>query len=312
MENRWKEEQQLAPDPRRRRRKSKPVGSWGWLRAMLVVFGALDALLAVWSTGKIGMEFVDKLTPPHLALYQNETWHQVTNRSAVVRPLISGNDRFDIIATVWLRGNASQQAAYQRDRYSDAASELVEDSKNAHFHKEIRTLNIGKLSVWSDKGVRPTKAQDDIFEVPLYSGVIILNATLSAKSLTAEVPLEFPLGVFLEQNLTVEHLRASFVISPSVKMDHLRKFSSWIPDYVLETQWRSRPGSLTEQKSLIDGAIDSFSLSVPMIEFHPIMSHCNVMLKAAGFDNTTPAHYQPCQNFCNENGYHGGRDTERN
>ncbi|KAJ7211514.1 hypothetical protein C8J57DRAFT_1605827 [Mycena rebaudengoi] len=134
---------------------------------------------------------------------------------------------------------------------------------------------------------------DDIFEVALYSGVIIQNATLSDKGLTTEVPLEFPLGVFLEQKLTTEHLRASFVISPSVKMDHLQNFTSWMPDYVLETQWRFRPGPRTEQKSLIDSAIDSFSLSVPMIDFHPIMSHCDVMLKAAGFNNTTPAHNQP-------------------
>ncbi|KAJ7444811.1 hypothetical protein B0H11DRAFT_2088555, partial [Mycena galericulata] len=250
--------------------------------AVLVVFGASGVLLVVWIAGKIGLQFVDKLKPPHLALYQNETWDQVTNRSAVVRPLVSGDDRFDIIATVWLRGNASQQAAYQGDRYPDAASEL-----------QLHVPNIGKLSVWSDEGVRPTKAQDDIFEVALYSGVIIQNATLSDKSLTAEVPLEFPLGVFLEQNLTAEHLRASFVISPSAKMDHLRNFSSWMPDYVLETQWRSRSASPTEQKSLIDSAIDSFSLSVPMIAFHPIMSHCDAMLNAAGFTNTTPAHNQP-------------------
>ncbi|KAJ7219638.1 hypothetical protein C8J57DRAFT_257919 [Mycena rebaudengoi] len=288
MENQWKEKQQLAPDPERQRRKSKPVSSWGWLRAVLVVFGPLGALLAVWVAGKIGLELVDKLKPPHLALYQNETWDKVTNRSAVVRPLISGDDRFDIIATVWLRENASQQAAYQRDRYPDAATELVEDSKDTHFHMEI-----GDLTMWFDEGVGSTKAQDDIFEVALYSGVIIENATLSDKGLTAEVPLEFPLGVFLEQKLTAEHLRASFVISPSVKMDHLRNFSSWMPDHVLETQWRSRAGPPTEQKSLIDRAIDSFSLSVPMIDFYPIMSHCDVILNAAGFNNTTPAHDQP-------------------
>ncbi|KAJ7793352.1 hypothetical protein B0H14DRAFT_2927168 [Mycena olivaceomarginata] len=287
------EKQQLALDPGPERRKSKPVSSLGWLRAVLVVVGASVVLLVLWSAGKIGLQFVDKLQPPHLALYQNETWDQVTNRSAVVRPLVSGDDRFDIIATVWLRGNASQQAAYQEEWYPDAANELVEDTKDTHFHKQLRISNIGTLSVWSDEGVRPTKAQDDIFEVALYSGVIFQNATLSDKGLTAEVPLEFPLGVFLEQNLTAEHLRASFVVLPSVKMDHLRNFSSWMPDYVLETQWRSRAASPTEQTSLIDRAIDSFSLSVPMIEFHPIMSHCDVMLNAAGFTNTTPAHNQP-------------------
>ncbi|KAJ6559589.1 hypothetical protein B0H19DRAFT_1375717 [Mycena capillaripes] len=287
------EKQQLAPDPGPQRPKSKPVNPLGWLYAVLVVFGASGVLLAVGIAGKIGLQFVDKLKPPHLALYQNETWDQVTNRSGVVRPLVSGDDRFDIIATVWLRGDASQQAAYQLDRYPDAASELVEDSKDTHFHRHIRMPNMGTLSVWSDEGVRPTKAQDDIFEVALYSGVIIQNAILSDKGLTAEVPLEFPLGVFLEQNLTAEHLRASFVVSPSVKMDHLRNFSSWMPDYVLETQWRSRPALLTDPESLIDRAIDSFSLSVPMIEFHPIMSHCDVTLNAAGFNATTPAHNQP-------------------
>ncbi|KAF7342665.1 hypothetical protein MSAN_02024000 [Mycena sanguinolenta] len=287
------EKQQLAPDPGPQPRKPKPVSSLGCLSAMLIVFGASGVLLVAWIAGKMGLQFVDKLKPPHVALYQNETWAQVTNHSAVVRPLVSGDDRFDIIATVWLRGNASQQAAYQEDRYPDAASELVEDSKDTHIHRQMRIPNSGELSVWLDEGVRPTKAQDDIFEVALYSGIIFQNATLSDKGLTAEVPLEFPLEVFLEQNLTAEHLRASFVVSPSVKMDHLRNFSSWMPDYVLETQWRSRPASSTKQKSLIDKAIDSFSLSVPMIEFHPIMSHCDVMLKAAGFNNTTPAHNQP-------------------
>ncbi|KAJ7688550.1 hypothetical protein B0H17DRAFT_1135523 [Mycena rosella] len=279
------EKQQLAPDPGPQRRKSKPVSPLGFLHAVLVVFGASGVLLVMWIAGKIGLQFVDKFKPPHLALYQNETWDQVTNRSTVVRPLVSADDRFDIIATVWLRGNASQQAAYQADRYPDTASELVEDSKDTHFHREIRMTNMGQLSVWSDEGVRPTKAQDDIFEVALYSGVIFQNATLSDKGLTAEVP-------FLEQNLTAEHLRASFIVSPSVKMDHLRNFSSWMPDYVLETRWRSRAASPTEQKSLIDRAIDSFSLSVPMIAFHPIMSHCDVILNAAGFTNTTPAHNQ--------------------
>ncbi|KAJ7191505.1 hypothetical protein GGX14DRAFT_481434 [Mycena pura] len=286
-------EKQLAPDPGPQRRKPKPVSSLGWLRAVLVVFGASGILLAVWVAVKIGLQFMDKLKPPHLALYQNQTWDQVTNRSAVVRPLVSGDDRFDIIATVWLRGNASQQAAYQADRYPNAASELVEDSKDTHIHRKIHISNIGQLSVWSDEGVRPTRAQDDIFETALYSGVIFQDAILSDKGLTAEIPLEFPLGVFLEQNLTAEHLRASFVVLPSVKMDHLRNFSSWMPDYVLETQWRSRPASPTEQKSLIDRAVDSFSLSVPMIDFHPIMSYCDVMLHAAGFTNTTPAHNQP-------------------
>ncbi|KAJ7203134.1 hypothetical protein GGX14DRAFT_652672 [Mycena pura] len=177
------EKQLLAPDPGPQRRKSKPVSALGCLRAVLVVFGALGILLNVWIAVAIGQLFMDKLMKvPYLALYQNETWDQVTNRSAVVRPLVSGDDRFDIVATVWLRGNASQRAAYRKDRYPDAASELaVEDSRDTHFHKKLRVHNIdlGELSAWSDEGVRPTKAQDDIFEVALYSGVIFQHATLS-------------------------------------------------------------------------------------------------------------------------------------
>ncbi|KAJ7710518.1 hypothetical protein B0H17DRAFT_1173539 [Mycena rosella] len=265
------EKQQLAPDPGPQRRTSKSVSPLGCLHAVLVVFGASGLLLVMWIAGRL-----------------NETWDQVTNRSTVARPLLSAEDRFDIIATVWLRGNASQQAGYQADRYPDAASEVVEDSKDTHFHREIRLRNPGTVSpwtAWSDMGVRPTAAQDDVFEVTLYSGVIIQNATLSDK----EIELANQLGA----EPTTEHLRASFVVSPSVKMDHLRNFSSWMPDYVLETQWRSRPASPTEQKSLIDRAIDSFSLSVPMVEFHPIMSHCDAILNAAGFTNTTPAYNQP-------------------
>ena len=100
-----------------------------------------------------------------------------------MRPLVSGHDRFDIIATVWLRGNASQQAAYRANRYPDAASELVEDLNDTYF--------LPGFAVDVDRA----RIQDDIFEVALYSGVIIQNATLSDKSLTVEVPLEFPLGV---------------------------------------------------------------------------------------------------------------------
>ncbi|KAJ7208847.1 hypothetical protein GGX14DRAFT_632720 [Mycena pura] len=282
------ENQQLAPDPGPQRRMSRPFSFGGCLRAVLVVFGASGVLQAVWNAGKNVLQAVDELKLPHLALYQNETWDQVTNRSAVVRPLVSGRDRFDIIATVWLRGNASQQAAYRANRYPDAASELVEHSNDTGFLPGFAV------------DVYRARIQDDIFEVALYSGVIIQNATLSDKSLTVEVPLEFPLGVFLEESLTAEHLRASFVVSPSVKMDHLRNFSSWMPDYALETQWPSRPASLrpTEEKSLIDRAIDSFSVSVPMIEFYAITSHCDAMLNAAGFTNTTPAHnrWQPWSN----------------
>jgi hypothetical protein len=189
------EKQQMAPDPGPQQRKATPVSSLGLLRAVLIVLGASGVLLALGIAGKIGLQFVDKMKPPHLALYQNGTWDQVTNHSAVVRPLGSGDDKFDIIATVWLRGNASQQAAYQAHRHPDAANELVEDSKDTHFHREMRLPNMGTMSMWIDEGVRPTKAQDDIFEVALYSGVIIHNATLSDKGLTAEVPLEFPLGV---------------------------------------------------------------------------------------------------------------------
>ncbi|KAJ7290092.1 hypothetical protein C8J57DRAFT_1212749 [Mycena rebaudengoi] len=59
-----------------------------------------------------------------------------------------------------------------------------------------RFTNIN-MTVWIDQGVRPTKAQDDIFEVALFSGVIIQNSALVDKGLTAEVPLEFPLEVFV-------------------------------------------------------------------------------------------------------------------
>jgi hypothetical protein len=142
MENPRNEKQQLVPDPGRQRRKSNNVSSLGFLRAVLVFFGALGAVLAVCVAGTIGLQFVDKLNPQHLPLYQNETWDQATNRSAVARPLVSGDDKLDIITTLWLRGNASQQAAYRRDRYLDAASELVEDSKDTHIHREISMPNI--------------------------------------------------------------------------------------------------------------------------------------------------------------------------
>jgi hypothetical protein len=187
-------QQQVAPDPGPQPRTSTPLTAAALVRAVLIVLGALVALLVALVAGKLSLQFADKLKPPHLALYQNKTWDQVTNRSAVVRPLISGDDRFDIIATIWLRGNASQQTTYRAERYPDGDPEEVEDVNENHMHREIPMSNL-QFKMYSDEGLRPTRVQDDVFEDVLYSGIIIPNATLSEKGLVAEVSLEFPVGV---------------------------------------------------------------------------------------------------------------------
>jgi archaellum biogenesis protein FlaJ (TadC family) len=72
-------------------------------KCMLLAVGALVSLLFSIGIAKIGSDLFYDLGNPHRILYQNETWSEVKNISTVVRPLVDRYQKFDIVATVWVR-----------------------------------------------------------------------------------------------------------------------------------------------------------------------------------------------------------------
>ncbi|KAJ7827544.1 hypothetical protein B0H14DRAFT_3467025 [Mycena olivaceomarginata] len=85
-----------------------------------------------------------------------------------------------------------------------------------------------------------------------------------------------PTGRFLAPKLTESDLRATFLLLPSSPslINHLKNFSSWMPDSVFKNDRQRDLGQEHDAKTIIDLALESFSISVPLIEFHDATSQC--------------------------------------
>ncbi|KAJ7632960.1 hypothetical protein FB45DRAFT_519412 [Roridomyces roridus] len=124
---------------------------------------------------------------------------------------------------------------------------------------------------------------EDVLEKPLFSDIVFRGLRLSDKHALAEVKFQLPTTRFSAPNLTKSDLRATFFLlptSPSL-IDHVKNFSSWMPDSVFAQRRPTRPwpfplGSAPHgEKTIADLALESFSISVPLLEFHNISSRCN-------------------------------------
>jgi hypothetical protein len=84
-----------VPAPRRKRRVSGCK--------CLIATGILISLLLSMGTAKLVSEVYRGVREPHDALYENKTLAEVEDMSTIVRPLVDRNQKFDIVATVWVR-----------------------------------------------------------------------------------------------------------------------------------------------------------------------------------------------------------------
>ncbi|KAH8829261.1 hypothetical protein DL96DRAFT_1597363 [Flagelloscypha sp. PMI_526] len=276
----------LDPGPRARR--SKPFSCYGCLLRCFAILGILVIAAILFFLGMAGYDLAkNKTKSPHFALYQNETWAQVLNHSAVVRPLVSHEDTFDILATVWLRGDEIEQTVHRESLLADRRKD-----ESVSSDEEVRPMmwtlasNMYGDNVWTRIGKRPTKEEDDLVEHILFSEIILKDVRLRDKNLHAQIPISLPLSVFLEKKLASDYLRASFVLLPSTKdLAAVRNFSTWRPEYVQQTNWRARPSRNSNTRRLIDEAIDSFAITTPLLEFHPFPNPCEDALKTAGVEN---------------------------
>jgi hypothetical protein len=157
------------------------------------ILGALIVAAIIYFAGMLGYGALKNRTKSfHFALYQNETWEQVSNRSGVVRPLVGHNDSFNILATVWLRGDANEQEAYRESRKLTSVNIQGEDEQG-DLH--VFVTNVGKSSITQNIGERPTREEDDVFEHVLFSEFIFKDANLKDKDLRADIPLSIPTSV---------------------------------------------------------------------------------------------------------------------
>ncbi|KAJ6588605.1 hypothetical protein B0H19DRAFT_1100250 [Mycena capillaripes] len=170
----------------------------------------------------------------HSRLYQNQTLEEVKNRTTVVRPLVDDNQTFDIAVSIWAL----------------PVEELV-----------------GERS-W------------DVPDEALYSDIVFRGLHLADKHKSFTLSYKLPVAIFRRLLLKQNDLRASFVLiptSPSL-MDQVTAFSTWRPAGMQIPPVRSWPFPLGTPndgpQSLADKALDSFGISMPLLEFHEFRSKC--------------------------------------
>ncbi|KAJ7666901.1 hypothetical protein DFH06DRAFT_1185007 [Mycena polygramma] len=171
----------------------------------------------------------------HSRIYQNQTLGEVKNRAAVVRPLIDEHQTFDIAVSIWT---------------------LPADGRDGE--------RIG-----------------DVAESPLYSDIVFRGVLLSDKHIQSTLHYRLPVALFRRLLLKESDLRAAFVAiptSPSL-LDRVTNFTTWRPETMRIPPVRSWPFPLGAAdkgpQSVADRALDSFGISMPLLEFHEFPTKCD-------------------------------------
>ncbi|KAF7344379.1 hypothetical protein MSAN_01919000 [Mycena sanguinolenta] len=170
----------------------------------------------------------------HSRVFQNQTLNEVKDRAAVVRPLVDGKQTFDIAVSVW------------------AASAGIDDGKS----------------------------EFDVSETPLFSDIVFQELHLVDKHISVNLTYQLPISIFQRLILKENDLRASFVLIPTVPslVNQITNFSTWRPETLKISSVRSWPFPLGAAdhgpQSIADRALDSFGISMPMLEFHEFGSKC--------------------------------------
>ncbi|TFK38532.1 hypothetical protein BDQ12DRAFT_631119 [Crucibulum laeve] len=228
-------EARLNLDPGPPRRKSS-----SGCKCILWTIALLFVLFVALLIGRIVDTALKGLRHPHRNLFQNATLAEVaSNLSIVVQPLVDNDQTFDIAATVWVRE--------------------VEDED---ISKDLEMV----------KETYKSRA--------IFSDIVLRGLRLKDKHQKANIQLQVPTDIFKLDNLTNYDLRGSFVLiptSPSL-LDNIYNYSSWIPASITipsPRAWPFPPGSSDEGiPSIRDSVMDSFGISIPLIEFHNIRSRC--------------------------------------
>jgi hypothetical protein len=149
----------------------------------------------------------------------------------VIRPLITDEDTFDIAVSVWLRAPEDEEAESRRLNLDTTPEEELPATE----------LELGG-KFWAVL-VGEDYEDEYVLEKPLFSDIVFRGLRLSDKHASAKVDFRMPTGRFLAPKLTESDLRATFLLLPSSpsSIDHLKNFSSWMPDSVFKKRPPTRP-----------------------------------------------------------------------
>ncbi|KAG6826501.1 hypothetical protein H0H92_015574 [Tricholoma furcatifolium] len=156
--------------------------------------------------------------------------------------LRSPEQTFDLAVTVWVR----------TDEDVDLDEEVDESTPVVDRMKRLQ--------------LKPPR------EVPIYSDIVFRGLQLKDKNVYATISRR--------PFLTVNDLRGSVVLIPSSPspLDNIIEYSSWIPSFINKYPARSWPFPLgstdVRNRTLADEAIDSFGVTVPLLQFHNTPKKC--------------------------------------
>ncbi|KAF5370516.1 hypothetical protein D9615_010329 [Tricholomella constricta] len=242
-----------------------------------LVFSAVTVILL--GIGLAFLSFVTNLASlftPHRALYHNATLERIANRASVVQPLVGREQTFDLAATVWLR--TSIQGKHRDFEYP--------------VKEEIKVENVEERSEEEAKEGQP--GDNVLVEKALYSDIIFRGVRLTDKNLRTTVNFTVPTALFRNANLTNYDIRGSVMLIPTSPspLDHVTNYSSYVPDSVEMLSVRTWPFPLGSQdhrnKSLAEQALESFGVSIPLVQFHGVKSRCVESANDASKGSTKP------------------------
>ncbi|KAK0462883.1 uncharacterized protein EV420DRAFT_1142985 [Desarmillaria tabescens] len=268
----------LKLDPGIPRRKKSALSCCKW---SAVILGLLIGLLVCVAVYKFSTAFADVVRHPHRALYRNGSLEE----QAVVRPLIDDNQQFDIAVSVWLRASKEEEDEWRR-LSSTIDDEDYSDNMTFRFPLDMGNKVKGIVYRVVDK-YDPNyeiylKGDKKLLYTPLYSDIAFRGVSFKDKNVLADVKFQIPTSRFLDKNLATSDLRGTFVLIPSSKslLKHVTNFSSWMPDAVYDNLPPVRPwpfplgSSFYADKTVADLAVDSFGISVPLLQFSEIQGRC--------------------------------------
>ncbi|KAF9466790.1 hypothetical protein BDZ94DRAFT_1319290 [Collybia nuda] len=258
-------EKRLGLDPGAAPRRKSITGC----KCLLLTAAILFPISVILFLANIAHGVLQYGSDPHRALYQNSSLEDVKDRGSVVQPLISREETFDIAATVWLRsGEGIGHAAFIPDDKTNK-----NDTENDESPNEL-----------------------DVLETPLFSGTVFHGVRLTDKNVFATIKYKLPTAIFRDLDLSNYDLRGSFMLIPSSPspLDRVTNYTTWIPNTIHPFPVRSWPfplgSSNRSAKTLVDEAIETFGISIPLLEFHDIKSQCLRPEKTTGEETLSEEH----------------------
>ncbi|WWC68330.1 uncharacterized protein I206_102255 [Kwoniella pini CBS 10737] len=208
---------------------------------------------------------IQAVRDPHKSLIYNGTITPDLTSSSVVKPLIDGETKFDILFTVYSRiPNEEVPNEKQRQEYYD--------EKN--YNPEEYTAR--ELSLSPRTGRSPIEIRYMPIEKVIYQGIIMKDLTLAHRDIETNVKFELPLKRFYDYYLYNPDVRGAVTLLPQQpsKLDRMEDYTHWKPEEV-ELPKRIHPEFINSISSSDNGddskkwaALEHISHGFSLIEFH--------------------------------------------